>query len=196
MRRTAEKLPGKSAYRIKERAVSNKRQPASLYRPGVGITKIAEEKGHCIEVFQRSDGRTHVSAKAVCSEESWISVLEAENKALKKSIETSGGKPCESKSGESRKVPAQFSAPNKDKHVTRVKNRYPSLMGNTEYQQTLSKYRGFYRMCVNCGKSDLKNLPCGCGKKGAESSDSKIREMHAAFKKYRDFQFAAQKGAK
>ena len=69
-------------------------------------------------------------------------------------------------------------------------------MGNTEYQQIVDKYDGFYRLCVNCGKSDTKKLPCGCGKNGEKSSDPKVREMHAAFKKYLDFQVAAQKGAK
>ena len=120
-----------------------------------------------------------------------IAVLEAEIKALKKGKETSGGK-----SEDNKRTSSQFSAPSKEEHVTRIKNRFPSLMGNTEYQQILDKYNGFYQLCANCGKSDLKKLQCSCGKKGAESSDAKIREMNAAFKKYREFQFAASKGAK
>ena len=119
-----------------------------------------------------------------------IAVLEAENKALKKSKETSGGK---SRDSTYTYNPASFSAPNKDEHVKLVKKRYPSLASNTEYQQILDKYGAFYRMCVNCGRTDLKSIPCGCGKKGEESSDPKVRDMCVAFKKYRKVQVAAQK---
>ena len=57
-----------------------------------------------------------------------IVALEAELKAHKKGKETSGGK-----SSDSTHTPASFSAPNKDEHVKRVKKRFPSLLGNTEY---------------------------------------------------------------
>ena len=120
-----------------------------------------------------------------------IAVLEAEVKALKKGKETSGGR-----SGDGKRVPSQFGGLSKEEHVTRIKNRYPSLMGNTEYQQIVDKYDGFYRTCVNCGKSDMKKLPCGCGKNGEKSSDPKVREMHADFEKCLDFRVAAPKGAK
>ena len=117
--------------------------------------------------------------------------LKAELKANKKDKETSGGKASDSAYN-----PASFSAPNKDEHVKRIQKRYPSLVGNTEYQQILDKYGGFYRTCVNCGKTDLKQLPCGCGKKGEESNDPKVRDMCEAFKKYRKFQTAALKKAR
>ena len=117
--------------------------------------------------------------------------MEAELKASRKGKETGEGKASDSTYN-----PASFSAPNKDEHVRRVKKRFPSLEGNTEYQQKLDKYGGFYRTCVNCGKTDLKQLPCGCGKKGEESNDSKVRDMCEAFKKYRKFQVAALKKAR
>ena len=120
-----------------------------------------------------------------------IAALEAKFKAHKKGKETSGGK-----SRDSTYNPASFSAPNKDEHVRRVKKRFPSLEGNTEYQQILDKYGAFYKTCVNCGKTDLKQLPCGCGKKGEESNDSKVRDMCEAFKKYRKFQHIAQRRPK
>ena len=116
--------------------------------------------------------------------------MEAENKALKKKSETSGGK-----SGASRKVPAPFSV-SKDEHVTRIKNRFSSLMDNAEFKQILEKYSGFYQLCVNCGNTDMKTIPCGCGKKGSESSDPKIRDMHAAYTRFRELQVGARKGAK
>ena len=81
--------------------------------------------------------------------------LKAELKANKRGKETSGGKASDSAYN-----PASFSAPNKDEHVKRIQKRYPSLEGNTEYQQILNKYGGFYRTCVNCGRTDLKQLPC------------------------------------
>ena len=120
-----------------------------------------------------------------------IVALEAELKARKKGKET-----CEGKASDSTYNPASFSAPSKDEHVKRIQKRYPSLVDNTEYQQILGKYGGFYKTCINCGKTDLKQLPCGCGKKGEESNDSKVRDMCEAFKKYRKFQVAASKKAR
>jgi hypothetical protein len=117
--------------------------------------------------------------------------LKAELKASKKGKETGEGKASDSTYN-----PASFSAPNKDKHVKQVKKLYPSLLGITEYQQILDKYGAFYQTCVNCGKTDLKQLPCGCGKKGEESNDPKVRDMCEAFKKYRKFQHIAQRRPK
>ena len=114
-------------------------------------------------------------------------MLEAENKALKKKSETSEGK-----SGASRKVPSSLSV-SKDEHVARIKKRFASLMDNAEFKQILEKYSGFYNLCVHYGNA---RFPCDCGKKGAESKDPKIRDMHAAWTRFRELQVGARKGAK
>ena len=112
-----------------------------------------------------------------------IAALEAELMALKRAKSTSGGK----------FIHGGKSAKSKDAWVKRIKRQYPKLSDNTEYQRLVDKYSGFYQICVNCGKTDLKSFPCGCGKKGEESSDPNVRVMYADFKKFKDFRKAAKR---